>query len=177
MIDEIAAGDIIGPTIYSLSPGLDGTPASWPVTQFVNSPGEAPAMVDKQIADGWLALKLYQNLRLASFDAVIDYAKTKGMRYGEHVPSRTTVQHALESDYWFIEHFSGYDSAVNPNGSRGWPGWITVDESKFPELVRQTVAAGTWNCPTSAVFIRLSAGHPGAARLHPTCRGVFGGTG
>jgi hypothetical protein len=33
---EIASGQLTGPTIYSLSPGLDASPGSWPFTQFLD---------------------------------------------------------------------------------------------------------------------------------------------
>jgi hypothetical protein len=33
---EISSGQAAGPTIYSLSPGLDASPGTWPFTQFVD---------------------------------------------------------------------------------------------------------------------------------------------
>lgn len=34
-----------------------------------------------------------------------------------------------------------------------------VDASRFPELVRRTVEAGTWNCPTLAIYVHLARQH------------------
>ncbi len=165
MAAETAAGTTVGPSVYALSPGLDGTPASWPFTQFVNQPQEAAAVVDQQIADGWLGLKLYQNLTLDAFDAIVAHAIQNNVPFGGHVPSRTDVYHALESGYRHIEHFSGYERVLSGANTHGWPAWISIDESQIPELVQRTVEAGTWNCPTFAIFKKLSENHPDAAAV------------
>ena len=58
-----------------------------------------------------------------------------------------------------IEHLTGYDRAVSRNGRIGTGGWTDADGSKFPALAAATRAAGVWNCPTLAIFVRLAAQH------------------
>ena len=62
---EIASGDVTGPTIYSLSPGLDASPGYWPYTQFVDDASEAERVVAAQQAAGWTTIKVYQRLSSA----------------------------------------------------------------------------------------------------------------
>ena len=57
---EVKAGKLIGPTIYSLSPGLDASPGHWPLTQFVNDPRQADSVVAVQDGEGWKTIKVYQ---------------------------------------------------------------------------------------------------------------------
>jgi hypothetical protein len=64
MRERIAAGTLAGPTVYSTSPGIDGPPAKWPVTQLVETPEEARATVARLVDEGWTMLKVYQDLRV-----------------------------------------------------------------------------------------------------------------
>jgi len=152
---EIEAGTLRGPFIYAISPGLDGTPVKWPVTQLVMDPAEAEATVQRQLDAGWTALKLYQDLRPDVFDAVIEAAQERDLTYGGHVPTRVGIDRALAAGYRHIEHLSGYEQRLNPSGGLGAFAWRTIDEALIPELVQTTVAAGTWNCPTLAIFDQL----------------------
>ena len=157
---EIETGTLEGPSIYAISPGLDGTPVKWPVTQLVMNPAEAEATVQRQLDAGWTALKLYQDLRSDVFDAVIDAAHSKGVTYGGHVPTRVGLDRALASGYRHIEHLSGYEQRLSPSGGLGAFAWRDIDADAIPELVQATVDAGTWNCPTLAIFDDIAAGDP-----------------
>ncbi|MEO0557912.1 MAG: amidohydrolase family protein, partial [Bacteroidota bacterium] len=155
---EIDAGALRGPTVYGISPGLDGTPVKWPVTQLVMDPAEAEATVQRQLDAGWTALKLYDDLRSEPFDAIIEAAQAKGVTYGGHVPRRVGIDRALGAGYRHIEHLSGYEQRLNPSGGIGAFAWRTIDASLIDELVQATVDAGTWNCPTLAIFDDISRG-------------------
>ena len=128
---EIESGEFLSPTIYSTSPGIDGTPASWPYTQFVLTPEDADPVLDRQISDGYTVLKIYQNLRLDTYNAVVEAARRKNLLFGGHVPHRVGLFRVLEARQYSIEHFSGYEAVLNPHGSRGYPAWISIDASKI----------------------------------------------
>ncbi len=157
MQSDIAAGRLTGPTIYSLSPGLDASPASWPFTQFVNDPTRADSVVAVQQAAGWTTLKIYWRLSAASFDSIVAAARRRHLRYAGHVPAAVPIQHALAVGMESIEHYTGYDRAVSQGGNGGTFGWADADTTRFAALVDATVTSGTWNCPTMAINVLLAS--------------------
>jgi len=163
--DEIAAGRLAGPAVVSASSGLDGDPPSWPYTQRVLEPSQAAPTVAAQAEQGWAYIKVYQQLSLASYDAIVAAARARGLPVIGHVPTAVTIQHALASGQRSIEHFSGYDRAVSATGRRGTFGWSDAERGRFPALVEATVAAGAWNCPTMAINVALSSRLPDADRV------------
>lgn len=148
---DIKVGKLIGPTIYSLSPGLDAPPGEWPLTQFVSRPDQADSVVAVQDGEGWKVIKVYQSLSLAAFDSIAAATRRRGLRFGGHVPTAVPVEHALESGMYSIEHLSGYDMAVSRNHERNSWGWAQADASLFKAMALQTMRSGVWNCPTLAI--------------------------
>jgi len=151
MQEEVESGALQGPSIYVVSPGLDGMPIRHPVTQLVEKPLHAKAVVQRQRDAGWTELKLYQDLRSDVFDAIIEAAQDQRMTYGGHVPHDVGLDRALAAGYRHIEHLSGYAPKLNSTGEYRLPGWEDIDEIRIPALVASTVNAGTWNCPTLAI--------------------------
>lgn len=160
---SIASGELAGPTIYSASPGLDGPPPAWPETQLIVDPALADGIVAAQVAAGWRFIKVYNNLSLPVYDAIVSSAKSRGIRVIGHVPNQVPLSHALESGQASIEHLRGYDFALTrlPASVGAFQAWTAVDPSRMPALAAQTVAAGTWNCPTLAIFALLGTPDPG----------------
>ena len=161
---EIEAGTLAGPTIHVISSGIDGLPVKWPFTQLALTPDDAEPVVEGQAALGYHTLKLYQDLDRPTFDAVVEAAGRRDLKFGGHVPHRVGLSHALASGYQFIEHLSGYEMALNGNSQLGAFGWRVIDESLIPNLVAQTVAAGTWNSPTLQIFDLLASGDESVVR-------------
>jgi imidazolonepropionase-like amidohydrolase len=162
---DIESGTTAGPTVHSVSNGLDGSPPQWPATRLVNDPRDAEAAVQEMAATGWPALKVYQRLSAESYDSIVAAARRRNMDFMGHVPTAVTILHALESGQRSIEHLSGYDRAVTRRqGGMGTYAWADVDATRFAELVRRTVEAGTWNCPTMAIFNELSRNHSASDR-------------
>ena len=91
LMSGAVAGEIVSPTIHSLSPGVDGTPPSWPQTQIIMDPAEAPALVERLQGDNWMGLKMYQNLRREVYDAVVAAADARGVSFSGHVPHRVGI--------------------------------------------------------------------------------------
>ncbi len=153
LMHDVDAGAVLGPAIYSASQGLDGTPAVWPETQIVDDPSQADATVAAQVAAGWRFLKVYNSLSLASYDAIVAAARARGIRFLGHVPNRVPIEHALDSGQASIEHLRGYDLALTRGSQTAtFAAWLDIDESRIPTLAAHTATAGTWNCPTMAVF-------------------------
>lgn len=163
--DEVAAGTRFGPQIITVSSGVDAPPGQWPVTQFVTTADEARTVVGNMKALGYGHLKLYTSLSATMFDTLVQLAKDNGMEPLGHVPMSVPVSHALAKGMKSIEHFTGYDRAVSATGQGGTFGWANADETRFATLVQQTVAAGTWNCPTLAIYAKLSENQAESANV------------
>lgn len=160
----IARGDIAGPTIISASPGLDGTPPQWPLTQVVVDPSKADSVVQVQVAGGWKYLKVYTRLSPVVFEAIMVAAHRQGIRVVGHVPLQVDINRALQSGMLTIEHLTGYDIAISRTHQGGTWGWINVVDSTMPALASATARAGVWNCPTLAIYAELARQHGEADR-------------
>jgi imidazolonepropionase-like amidohydrolase len=163
LMREIEDGATFGPTIYSASQGIDASPGVWPETQFVDDPSQAEAVVAAQVAAGWRFLKVYNSLSLESYDAIVASARAHGVRFLGHVSNQVPIEHALDSGQASIEHLRGYDFALQRRPGAA-AAWADIDVSRLPALASHTAAAGTWNCPTIAVFDVLSRSLDSATR-------------
>lgn len=161
---DVATGVMRGPTIFSASPGLDGTPPQWPGTVQVLDSAAAGDAVRAQVAAGWSWIKVYTQLTPPAYHAIMAAARAAGIPVVGHVPLRVDIHDALASGQRSIEHLTGYDRAVSRTGRGGTWGWTDADTSRYPGLVAATVAAGTWNCPTLAIFVKLAEQHPAGER-------------
>src|SRR5262245_54074365 len=94
-MQAVEDGTLLGPTIYSASPGLDASPGVWPETQFVDSAADAEPVVAAQVAAGWRFLKVYNSLSLESYDAIVAAARSHGIRFAGHVSNAVPIEHAL----------------------------------------------------------------------------------
>jgi imidazolonepropionase-like amidohydrolase len=150
MRERVASGTLAGPTIYSTSPGIDGTPPKWPFTQIVETPAEAEATVSRLVVEGWTMLKVYQDLRADVYDAVVAAARDRNIPFMGHVPHRVGLRQALLSGQVSLEHLGGYD--VELGGARGAAGWVNMDPAKIPQVVTWTWEAGAYVCPTLEII-------------------------
>lgn len=147
IIARVESGDLAGPRIRSLSPGIDGPPVRWPQTQLLTDPTKADSTVQVQLERGYTTLKVYSDLRRDVYDSIVVAAKRRGMEFAGHVPFAVDVEHALRSGQKSIEHLLGY---------RGRP------REEWEALASLTVEMGAWNCPTLAILRRAT---PGTASL------------
>jgi imidazolonepropionase-like amidohydrolase len=152
----VVDGTVVAPTVHSASNGFDGNPPQWPYTRIVVDARQADAEVASAMADGWKWIKVYQRLSAEVYDSIVSSAKRRGIPFLGHVPTAVSIHHALDMGQRSIEHLSGYDRVVTTRGGMGTYAWIAVDESRFADLARRTVQAGTWNCPTMAIYAALA---------------------
>lgn len=155
--DSVDQGQAVGPWITSASPGLDGRPGYWPLTQFVDSLSEVASTVSRLKNEGWTWLKVYSRLSLPVYDSIVATARNLGIGFVGHVPVAVPVEHALTLGQLSIEHLSGYNVALNQFGNP--PG---ADSNRIRELVQATVKAGSWNCPTLTITSELARRNAGA---------------
>lgn len=159
LISQIEEDDIVGPAIFSTSPGIDGRPPSWPGTQIIEDPAEAPALIKKLKDEGWPFLKVYNRLSPEVYEAIADAAHAENIRFLGHSPFAIPIGDVLAAGQASVEHLTGYDRHLG--GSQGFRAWTSIDKTKIPALAEMTSEKETWNCPTLVVLDALTINNLG----------------
>lgn len=164
---QIAKGERLGPTIVTAGPLIDGDPPIWPGSTVLVDPAAADKIVADQKAAGYDFLKPYSRLSKPAYEALAAAGKRHGMPLEGHVPTAVGLAGVLAAQQRSIEHLDGYLFALVPDGVALPPPGPTqartraalghLDPARLPGVVAQTVAAGTWNCPTLIVLDRFAA--------------------
>jgi imidazolonepropionase-like amidohydrolase len=164
---KIAAGELLGPTIVTAGPIIDGDPPIWPGSTVLTDPAKAEGVVLEQKEAGYDFLKVYAKLPLDAYDALVAAAKKHGVRVMGHVPSAVGLAHAIDSGQESVEHLDGWASAAQADDSpfagkvsflNEGSAWPHVDAKKVEELAKSAAAAGVWDCPTLVVFQKWAIG-------------------
>ena len=164
-----SAGEIVSPRIYTSGPSLNGN--------TVPTKEVAIEAVTSQKAAGYDLLKIHPGVPLAAYDALASKAQELKMDVAGHVPAEVGVLHALETRYRSIDHLDGYVEAMAtstaPSQFFGINLIGTVDETRLPDLVQKTKAAGTWQVPTEILFDNLMSDEsPDSLRNRPEMKYV-----
>jgi len=156
----IDSGELIGPRLVTASVLLEGENAVWSFADKVLTPEEGRAAVRQMAADGYDAVKVYHTIDRETYAAIMDEGRRVGIPVFGHVPFEVGIEEALASDQASIEHFRGYDiDGLTPeileiDGGRSperFGSWLAMTDERMDQLVRATVEAGAWNCPTFVV--------------------------
>jgi hypothetical protein len=162
---QIAKGDRLGPTIVTAGPIIDGDPPVWPGSTTLTNPEDADKLVAEQKAAGYDFLKPYSRLSRPAYEALAAAGKRAGMVLAGHVPTAVGLGGVLAAKQKSIEHLDGWLLALVPDGTILPEGSSTaklraelpvLDAARLPGLIAQTIAAGTWNCPTLIVLDRVA---------------------
>lgn len=149
---RIAAGELIGPTIYTAGPILDGDPPILDDNTSVRTASEARAAVAAQDSAGYDFIKVYTNISREAYLAVIEAAKEGGLAVAGHISRHIGIAGALEARQHSIEHLIELDDAVEADDSptRGRFHWtklylaMPMDTVKAAHVARDLADAGTW---------------------------------
>jgi imidazolonepropionase-like amidohydrolase len=160
--ERVRAGEVVGPTIYTSGPSLNGNSAPDPET--------ARRMVIEQRQAGYDFLKIHPGLSRETFDMMDRTADSVGLRFAGHVPAAVGVERALEARYasidhvdGFVEYLAGWQPGGAPTGFFGFLLADRADESKLADIVRRTREAGVWIVPTQALMDGFVSGEDPAA--------------
>jgi imidazolonepropionase-like amidohydrolase len=151
---SVAAGRLLGPTLYVAGPPFTGKSAP--------TVAAAEKMVRDEKAAGYDLLKLLDGgITREVYDAIAKTAREVNIPFAGHVPDLVGVEHAIESRQSTIEHLDHYLQALEADDSpirnadpktRAMELPFHLDERKMAKLARATRAAGVWNVPTMAVW-------------------------
>ncbi|MFO7305738.1 MAG: amidohydrolase family protein [Gammaproteobacteria bacterium] len=158
--ERIAAGEVVGPTLYAASP--------WLTAEQAGTPAAADRIVREYHAAGFDLIKLGSIPR----DAYVQLAQTAhaiGMPFGGHIPESVGLIGALEARQTSIDHFDRYaeflvreGASIESRDLRIFGSGLAdlLDEGRIPEAVERTLKAGTWNVPTLSLVEHLASPEP-----------------
>jgi len=159
--DMITRGQLLGPTMYTAGPLLDGKPPIWNGSGVIETTNEAEEEVVREKKAGYDFIKVYNGLSVEVYDAIIATAKKCGMPVVGHIPDKVGLDHALKAGQNSIEHLTGYFTAIEADDSpfKGKMDRLSrfaavdyVDEDRISQVVTDTIRSGTWNCVTLVVY-------------------------
>jgi len=158
---QIAAGELLGPAIYTAGQIIDGDPPVWPGSTVLTDPALAEQVVITQKEAGYDFLKPYAGLTEACYDALVDAARKHGMRFMGHVPAAVGLEHVIAAGQSSIEHLDGWPAAAQAADSpitnitgftSGLQAWKYVDDAGVAEYAKLCAENAVWNCPTMVVL-------------------------
>ena len=103
---EFDSGAEVGPRV--IRAGLiDGSgPYVGPVRVFAHDAAEARELVHDYARRGYEQIKIYSSVRPDFVPAIIEEAKSLGMRVGGHVPATLTLEEAVRMGYDEVQHIN-----------------------------------------------------------------------
>lgn len=180
----VEAGEVLGPSIVTSGPLIDGEPPIWSGsgTVVVTTPSDARETVAAQARAGYDLIKTYNNLDPDELRAVVEEAEAHGLPVVGHIPRNpdraTALQKALDAGMAMIPHaeeiFFTYLGGSGDAGMSGAP--PPVDPARIREAARLVAAAGAAVTPNLS-FVAMTArmledldgvlAHPEARYLAP----------
>ena len=162
--DDVASGRILGPQLWLASPMLTGRPGA-PNSRTVTTPDEARAAVREAADAKYDFIKIVDPRTPLVYEAIVDEARTRGIRIDGHVDPAVGVARALEVRQ-NIQHLDGWFEAVladsaptrtslTQGGVFRLANWRTIDhldDAKLARLAGATARSGIWSTPTLTVF-------------------------
>jgi hypothetical protein len=119
--EEIQNGSRLGPTIYATDRILDGDPAVATDAQSLSTADEAKLAVRNLKAQGFDFVKIYNNVSLPVFEAIVAEAETHGLPVFGHIPRNFDALQSLgggqdavvHTEEFFFAYFEGPRSTKN----------------------------------------------------------------
>jgi imidazolonepropionase-like amidohydrolase len=113
--DGVASGRLLGPTIFTSGPKLEGYKPIWKGTLEVGTPADVEAALDKLQAMNVDFVKITDNtLKPDIFLYAVREAKRRGMKTSAHTPYALTIERAVEAGLGSIEHIDYLIKAGSP---------------------------------------------------------------
>ena len=152
--ERIKRGQLVGPTIYTAGPTVNGYPAGNPLFVSVEDPDGARAVVRQQHKAGYDFVKVYSMLNVPEYDAILAEARRLGMPVFGHIPWSVGYRGIIERGQDVVAHVEEFFNAG-------------IQDSQFAAAVRdarQHGTAVTANLYAYAEMLRESADIPALLR-------------
>lgn len=142
--EQINAGELFGPTIYTSGPILEGTPPVSPFMTVVGTVEEARQAVIEQKEMGYDFIKVYDHLTPEVYAAIIDAAKECDIPVIGHVPLEVGLDAVLGGGQVTIEHATGY---LDPDAVE-----LIIPEERIDHYIEKSRESGVWVVPTIILY-------------------------
>ncbi len=155
--ERIARGELLGPTLVTAGPLIDGSPPIWNDSLVAETFADGERIVLEQKKAGYDFIKVYNRLTPEAYAGLTSTAKREGLPFAGHVPFSVGLEGVFAAGQRSIEHLTGYLESLQAENSevRGKWDWTSrlrqidyVDEAKLPSVIEATKQSGIWNCPT-----------------------------
>ncbi len=154
---QIEQGRLLGPTIYTAGPVMEGEPSFHPLAEVFASTQEAEQSVAWQQAQEYDFIKVYDHLSPEVYGAILDAARANGLPVVGHVPFAVGLDGVLAGGQQTIEHLTGY---IDPDAVE-----FIIPEDQLDEYAAKTREAGVWNCVTLSEYPKSKETPAGFERL------------
>jgi imidazolonepropionase-like amidohydrolase len=167
--EQAQLNSYLSPRIYAAGSMIDGAPATYGDAFAVKNDTEARKAVDRLAVMGVDFLKVYTHVDEPMLRAVLDEAKTFGLRVSAHLGPVDALT-AGEMGVWSIEHMSGIpeaakadpklDAAYKVGFFAGWTAferaWAGLDSASLARVAERLVAERVTLIPTLVLHETLS---------------------
>lgn len=149
---QVAEGEILGPTIYTTGPTLRDNSDS-----ALTNVEEVRTEVANQYDAGYRMLKIHDSLSAAAFGIVMEEAKRRGMYTVGHVPYGVGIGSATDAGMDELAHIHSLhqDFFRNFDLENVFDEYV-IEENRIPEIIAMVQEAGMQICVTLIVNQALS---------------------
>jgi len=144
---EIEAGHLRGPRIVTAAM-IDGVPPIWPLgmTRVAATPEDGRQAVRDAAAEGYDAIKVYSQLTLETFTAIVDEARKLNLPVVGHIPERHkgTTAEFFQPGFRMVAHAEEFALCT-----------AAPDISAIPRYIEMMKKNGTWLTSTLSLDERL----------------------
>ena len=140
--NEIIKGNVIGPRM-ALALLIDGGQGSG---NIANTPADGRQSVRIAKAQGYEFIKVYSNLNIETFKAIVDEASKQRMKVVGHIPNvfKGKIEEAFVPNYDMVAHAEEYAKQTDS--------FSDLDAKRFAQLAKKN---GTWLTPTLTTIVRI----------------------
>jgi imidazolonepropionase-like amidohydrolase len=153
--NEIEAGRLVGPRIYTSGPMLDGPKPRFPSSIAITTPEDGRRAVDDLQRRGADFIKLQSLIPREAVLAIADEAKKQQIPFVGHVPDSVRASEMSDAGQKSFEHLIGIlegSSAKEDEFLKGDKGETQLlagyDPARLPALAALLAKNQTWQCPT-----------------------------
>lgn len=153
--DEIEAGRLLGPRIYTAGPMLDGPKPRFPSSIAIATPEDGRRAVDDLKKRGADFIKLQSLIPREAVLAIAEEAKKEEIAFEGHVPDAMRANEMSEAGMKSFEHLIGIFEGSSPNeddflkgGKTDGKFLATYDAGRANALAALLAKNQTWQCPT-----------------------------
>jgi imidazolonepropionase-like amidohydrolase len=153
--NEIEAGRLLGPRIFTSGPMLDGPKPRFPSSIAVTTPEDGRRAVDQLKLRGADFIKLQSLIPREAVFAIADEAKKQEIAFAGHVPDSVRASEMSEAGMKSFEHLIGVFEGSSPNedeflrgGKTAGRFLATYDPARAAALAALLAKNQTWQCPT-----------------------------